>query len=145
MGFVSGAGIAPNMKGTVSHEILHVTDWYVPHFLIRAIVLKRVDKIHFSIALGRKEPILEAYVGVFPSILWYIPQVSNDCSRDRRLGPQAYWSALHQSFSPTGSIRWIQPVVTLRKCGLSHTASDLIFVSPPNSAGFIGRNDALRT
>lgn len=28
IGFISGAGIAPQLTGTVSHEILHVTDWY---------------------------------------------------------------------------------------------------------------------
>ena len=27
MGFISGAGIAPHVAGTVSHEIMHVTDW----------------------------------------------------------------------------------------------------------------------
>eukprot|EP01044_Picomonas_judraskeda_P000316 COSAG03_NODE_14_length_22296_cov_10.813128_6_plen_320_part_00 len=29
IGFVSGAGISPKMAGTVSHAILHVTDWCV--------------------------------------------------------------------------------------------------------------------
>eukprot|EP01052_Picozoa_sp_SAG31_P010540 SAG31_NODE_580_length_13940_cov_16.175349_2_plen_403_part_00 len=28
MGFISGAGISSTLRGTVSHEILHVTDWY---------------------------------------------------------------------------------------------------------------------
>ena len=27
MGWISGAGIAPSLAGTVSHEIHHVTDW----------------------------------------------------------------------------------------------------------------------
>jgi len=27
LGFVSGAGLAPSVRGTVSHEIMHVTDW----------------------------------------------------------------------------------------------------------------------
>jgi arylsulfatase B/arylsulfatase I/J len=27
LGFVSGAGLAPSVRGTVSHEIVHVTDW----------------------------------------------------------------------------------------------------------------------
>jgi hypothetical protein len=27
LGFISGAGLAPSMRGTISHDIVHVTDW----------------------------------------------------------------------------------------------------------------------